>query len=212
MDKETKVFGIIYLTIWGLLMLHCAYSYYIHWPIMVKDIGMFLIFPMVVHCVWLIPGLKKTGAKKVQKNSIICLFAIFAITMMFCIFFNQLCKVIIYSRAASDISRLSNIQEQICGTIEELDPEGTMNPELGSSYLSLADGTTITNWSAPDDDFSKELAERLNISRFSELENQFYCTRGKAIVTVKLVDGVPYVTLENAIDKKGPAVIKRVVP
>lgn len=212
MDKETKVFGIIYMTVWGLLMIHCGYSYYIHWPCMIKDIGMFLIFPIVVHCVWLIPGLKKIDTKKEQKNSIICLFALFAITMMFCIFFNQLCKVIIYSRAANDMTRLSNIQEQICSTIEEMDPEGKMNPELGSSYLSLVDGVTITNWSTPDDEFSKELAGRLNITRFSEIEDQFYCTRGKAIVTVKLVDGIPYVTLENAVDKYNPNITKRTVP
>lgn len=101
MNRETKAFGITYLTVWVLLMAHCICRFCMNWEYMTRDIGMYLIFPMAVHCVWLIPGIKKTTAKKEQKNSIIILFVLFAVTMVCCIIFSQLCKLIMLARAGS---------------------------------------------------------------------------------------------------------------
>ena len=67
------------------------------------------------------------------------------------------------------------------------------------SYMQMREGCYISDWGRPDDAFSREVAEYLGISDYSELNEKFYTSDGDPRIYVKISDEGVYVRMDNPL-------------
>lgn len=67
------------------------------------------------------------------------------------------------------------------------------------SYMQMSEGCYISDWGRPDDAFSREIAENLGISDYSELNGKFYTSDGNPRIYVKISDEGVYVRMDNPL-------------
>ncbi len=98
------------------------------------------------------------------------------------------------SRAENDQRYLQTISSCV-GTAMMAD--GT--DRTSDSYIQMREGCYISDWGSPDDAFSREIAENLGISDYSELNGKFYTSDGNPRIYVKISDEGVYVRMDNPL-------------
>lgn len=98
------------------------------------------------------------------------------------------------SRAEHDQLHLQTISRCIDAAMMADGTDRTSN-----SYMQMSEGCYISDWGRPDDAFSREIAEYLGISDYSELNGKFYTSDGNPRIYVKISDEGVYVRMDNPL-------------
>lgn len=98
------------------------------------------------------------------------------------------------SRAENDQRRLQTISSCV-GTAMMADGID----RTSDSYMQMREGCYISDWGSPDDAFSREVAEYLGISDYSELNEKFSTSDGSPKIYVKISDEGVYVRMDNPL-------------
>lgn len=98
------------------------------------------------------------------------------------------------SRAEHDQLHLQTISRCIDAAMMA---DGT--DRTSDSYMQMREGCYISDWGSPDDAFSREVAEYLGISDYSELNEKFSTSDGSPKIYVKISDEGVYVRMDNPL-------------
>lgn len=98
------------------------------------------------------------------------------------------------SRAEHDQLHLQTISRCIDAAMTA---DGT--GRTSDSYMQMREGCYISDWGRPDDAFSREVAEYLGISDYSELNDKFFTSDGSPRIYVKISDSSVYVRMDNPL-------------
>ena len=98
------------------------------------------------------------------------------------------------SRAEHDQIHL----ETISVTIGNVTMGGVLD-RTSDSYMRMREGCYISDWGRPDDAFSREVAESLGISDYSEINEKFHTSDGNPRIYVKISDEGVYVRMDNPL-------------
>lgn len=105
-----------------------------------------------------------------------------------------LSDAILRSRVNHDFEYLCMISDNIKIILME---DGT--DRTSDSYIQLSEGCYISDWDEPEDAFSREIAEYIGISDYSELEGKFYTSDGSPRIYVKIIGEGVFVRMANPL-------------
>lgn len=112
-------------------------------------------------------------------------------------------KYIFESMLDADKNEIRRIESAISTSVDELCGDCDYNEcqTLYSSYEQMAAGTEITDWGMPADALQALIADKLGISDYSELKDDFHIADSDAQIYVQIIDGKVHATLKNPIEE-----------
>lgn len=131
--------------------------------------------------------------KPVEKGIVegIILLGIMIVVKMLTVQFSEF---MFQSRAAYDRDSLRTISSCIGAVVMAESVDRTSD-----FYTQMGEGCYITDWGEPTDDFSRRIAECLDVSDFTELEEKFYTSDGAPRIYVKISEDGVYVRMDNPL-------------
>ena len=105
-----------------------------------------------------------------------------------------LSDVFLHNRVSHDFEYLQTISDSIHMILMEGEVDSTF-----ASYKQLCEGCYISDWGEPEDDFSREIAEYIGISDYSELEEKFYTSDGSPRIYVKIFENDVRIRMVNPL-------------
>lgn len=135
----------------------------------------------------------RTSIEKGTVNGVILLTCM----ILFKIMIVEISAAIFCARTEYDWAYLEQIHVGICGAVREMTSDGNESEISDASYYQMLEGCYISDWSRPEDDFSRLLAEYLSVSDFAELQDKIYNSDGPPVIYVKITNGEVHVRMEN---------------
>lgn len=140
---------------------------------------------------------EKRKERKPLEKGIVSGIIVFCIMVIFKTMVVQLERSMYISRVEHDQEYLQMLEGSICTVVMGSGADGTSD-----SYMQMSEGCYITDWGKPEDAFSREVAEYLGITDFSQLKERLYTADGEPRIYVKITDlAVPavYVRMDNPL-------------